>query len=95
LIEQATSALDCRHEKDTTRVLLNCHQLVYRKSTCPRADPAPFDRPMIPPAEAISRLKEGNGRFIAGNPQHPHESSDERAYIAKTAIKMLAQFLWA
>ena len=59
------------------------------------ADTAPPDRPMIPPAEAISRLKEGNGRFIAGNPQHPHESSDERAYIAKTAIKMLAQFLWA
>ena len=51
------------------------------------ADPAPPDRPMIPPAEAISRLKEGNGRFIAGNPQHPHESSDERAYIAKNSYE--------
>ena len=51
------------------------------------ADPAPPDRPMIPPAEAISRLKEGNGRFIAGNPQHPHESSDESAYIAKNSYK--------
>jgi carbonic anhydrase len=46
------------------------------------ADPDP-DRPMIPPAEALSRLKEGNNRFIAGNVQHPHETSDERAYIAK------------
>ena len=42
---------------------------------------------MIPPAEAISRLKEGNGRFIARNPQHPHESNDERAYIAKNSYE--------
>jgi carbonic anhydrase len=42
---------------------------------------------MIPPAEAISRLKQGNGHFIAGNPQHPHESSDERAYIAKNSYE--------
>ena len=42
---------------------------------------------MIPPAEAISRLKEGNGRFRAGNPQHPHESTDERAYIAKNSYE--------
>jgi len=47
------------------------------------ADPAHSDYPMIPPTEALSRLKEGNSRFISGNVQHPHESSDERAYIAK------------
>jgi carbonic anhydrase len=47
------------------------------------ADPAHPDWPMISPAESISRLKEGNSRFIAGNMQHPHETSDERAYIAK------------
>ena len=51
------------------------------------ADPAHPDYPMIPPAEAISRLKEGNSRFIAGNMQHPHESSDERAYIAKNSYE--------
>jgi carbonic anhydrase len=42
---------------------------------------------MIPPAEAISRLKEGNSRFTAGNMQHPHESDDERAYIAKNSYE--------
>ena len=47
------------------------------------AEPVDRDRPMISPAEALLRLKEGNSRFIAGNAQHPHETSDERAYIAK------------
>src|SRR5206468_606446 len=46
------------------------------------ADPAHPDQPIVPPAEAISRLKEGNSRFTAGNPQHPHESVDERKYMA-------------
>ena len=46
------------------------------------ADPTHPDQPIVSPAEAISRLKEGNGRFTAGNPQHPHESVDERKYIA-------------
>jgi carbonic anhydrase len=51
------------------------------------ADPTDHDRPMISPADAISRLKEGNSRFIAGNMQHPHETSDERAYIAKNSYE--------
>ena len=42
------------------------------------ADPAHPDQPIVSPAEAISRLKEGNGRFTAGNLQHPHESVDEQ-----------------
>jgi carbonic anhydrase len=42
---------------------------------------------MTSPTEALSRLKEGNGRFITGNMQHPHESSDERAYIAKNSYE--------
>src|SRR5436309_12775108 len=46
------------------------------------ADPAHPDQPIVSPAEAISRLKEGNSRFTAGNPQHPHESVDERKYMA-------------
>jgi carbonic anhydrase len=51
------------------------------------ADPAHPDQPIVSPAEAISRLKEGNGRFTAGNPQHPHESNDERAYMAKNSYE--------
>jgi carbonic anhydrase len=46
------------------------------------ADPTHPDQPIVAPAEAISRLKEGNGRFIAGNPQSPHESADERKHMA-------------
>jgi carbonic anhydrase len=51
------------------------------------AEPADRDRPMTSPTEALSRLKEGNGRFIAGNMQHPHDSADERAYIAKNSYE--------
>ena len=51
------------------------------------ADPAHPDQPIVSPAEAISRLKEGNGRFTAGNPQHPHESVDERKYIAANSYE--------
>jgi len=51
------------------------------------AEPGAPDWPMISPREAISRLKEGNSRFIAGNVQHPHETSDERAYIAKNSYE--------
>ena len=51
------------------------------------ADPTHPDQSMISPAEAISRLKDGNSRFTSGNLQHPHESSDERAYIAKNSYE--------
>ena len=51
------------------------------------ADPADSDRSSVAPAEAISRLKEGNGRFTAGNPQHPHESVDERKYMAANSYE--------
>ena len=55
---------------------------------CARAaDPAYPDQPIVSPAEAISRLKEGNGRFSAGNPQHPHESVDERKYMAANSYE--------
>ena len=51
------------------------------------ADPVHPDQPIISPAEAISRLKEGNGRFTAGNSQHPHESLDERNYMAANSYE--------
>ena len=50
-------------------------------------DPAHADQPIVPPAEAMSRLKEGNGRYMSGNQQHPHESSEEREYIATTSYE--------
>ena len=50
-------------------------------------DPAHADQPVVPQAEAMSRLKEGNGRYTSGNRQHPHESSEERAYIATSSYE--------
>jgi len=51
------------------------------------ADPTHPDEPIVPPAEAIARLKDGNARFTSGNEQHPHESSDDRAYMAKNSYE--------
>src|SRR5213080_2297559 len=50
-------------------------------------DPAHADQAIVPPAEAMSRLKEGNGRYTSGNRQHPHESSEERAYVATNSYE--------
>jgi len=51
------------------------------------ADPPPPDQPIVPPGEAVSRLKAGNGRYTSGNPQHPHESRQERTYIATNSYE--------
>ena len=48
------------------------------------ADPAHPDQPIVPPAEAMSRLKEGNGRFTNGNLQHPGQTAERRTELAKT-----------
>ncbi|HSQ24624.1 MAG TPA: carbonic anhydrase, partial [Pyrinomonadaceae bacterium] len=51
------------------------------------ADPAHLDQPIVSPTDAIARLKEGNARFTAGNLQHPHESNEERAYMAENSYE--------
>jgi carbonic anhydrase len=48
------------------------------------ADPAHPDQPMISPAEAISKLKEGNGRYTSGNLQRPGQTAERRTELAKT-----------
>ena len=62
---------------------LSCKQLACA------ADPTHADQPVVLPAEAISRLKEGNGRYMSGNQQHPHESSEERTYMATNSYENL------
>jgi carbonic anhydrase len=47
------------------------------------ADPAHPEQPAVPPAEAISKLKEGNGRYTSGNLQHPGQTTERRAELAK------------
>src|ERR1043166_8240004 len=61
--------------------LLGANQLAWA------ADPAHPDQPMVAPAEAISKLKEGNSRYTSGNRQHPHESSEERSYMATNSYE--------
>jgi carbonic anhydrase len=51
------------------------------------ADPTHPDQPMVAPTEAISKLKEGNSRYTSGNPQHPHESKEERSYMAANSYE--------
>src|SRR5215510_5435717 len=53
----------------------------------PAADPAQPDQPIDSPTDAIARLQQGNSRFTAGNMQHPHESGDERAHMAKNSYE--------
>jgi carbonic anhydrase len=48
------------------------------------ADPAHSDQPLVAPAEAISKLKEGNGRYTSGNLQHPGQTAERRTELAKT-----------
>ena len=48
------------------------------------ADPAHPDQPSVAPTEAISKLKEGNGRYTSGNLQHPGQTTERRAELTKT-----------
>jgi carbonic anhydrase len=51
------------------------------------AEPTHPDQPIVAPAEGIARLKEGNGRFTSGNGLHPHDSVDERNYMAANSYE--------
>jgi len=48
------------------------------------ADPAHPEGPTVAPTEAISKLKEGNGRYAGGNLQHPGQTTERRAELANT-----------
>jgi carbonic anhydrase len=48
------------------------------------ADPAHPEQSSVLPAEAISRLKQGNGRFTSGNQQHPRQSTTQRVELANS-----------
>src|SRR5438067_11616610 len=48
------------------------------------ADPAHPEQPTVAPAEAIAKLKEGNARYTSGNLQHPGQTTERRAELAKS-----------
>jgi len=47
----------------------------------PAADPTHPDQPSVAPAEAISKLKEGNGRYTSGSLQHPDQTTERRTEL--------------
>jgi carbonic anhydrase len=58
--------------------------LIWINPFAQAADPAHPDKPSVAPAEAISKLKEGNGRYTSGNLQHPGQTTERRTELAKT-----------
>jgi carbonic anhydrase len=48
------------------------------------ADPAHPVQPSVAPSEAISKLKEGNGRYTSANLQHPGQTTERRTELAKS-----------
>src|SRR6266403_3875243 len=47
------------------------------------ADPAHPEQPTVAPADAVSKLKEGNGRYTSGNLEEPGQTAERRAELAK------------
>ena len=58
--------------------------LVWMNQFAQAADPAHSDQPSVAPAEAISKLKEGNSRYSSGNLQHPGQTTERCTELAKT-----------
>jgi carbonic anhydrase len=87
LNKQVSSFINHRMKKAHLASCVALVSLVGMNQFARAADPAHPDQPIVAPAEAISKLKEGNGRFTAGNMQHPHESGEERSYMATNSYE--------
>jgi carbonic anhydrase len=58
--------------------------LITAVSPARAADPGHPEQPTVAPAEAVSKLKEGNGRYTGGNLQHPGQTTERRAELANS-----------
>jgi carbonic anhydrase len=58
--------------------------LVVMSQFAQGADPAHSGQASVPPEEALSKLKEGNGRYTSGNLQHPGQTAERRTELART-----------
>jgi hypothetical protein len=86
LIEQLASFKN----GDIKKQLATCFRLAGFLSSnhlATAADPAHSNQPSVAPAEAISKLKEGNGRYTTGNLQHPGQTTDRRTGDLDATIK--------
>jgi carbonic anhydrase len=65
-------------------LLVGAVALIITVNPARAADPAHPDGPTVAPAEAVSKLKEGNGRYTGGNLQHPGQTTERRAELANS-----------
>jgi len=82
-----TTLLPCKNRGLRKAQLACCFVIVSLFGTnqfVRAADPAHPEGPTVAPAEAISKLKEGNGRYAGGNLQHPGQTTERRAELANT-----------
>jgi carbonic anhydrase len=84
LIEQLSSFINRDMKKTQLAACFIVVSVLVTSQFVRAADPAHSDQPSVAPAEAISKLKDGNGRYTSGNLQHPGQTTERRAELAKT-----------
>jgi carbonic anhydrase len=84
LNKQVSSFINHRMKKAHLAFCVALVSLVGMNQFARAADPTHPDQPSVAPAEAISKLKEGNGRYTSGNLQHPGQTAERRTELAKT-----------
>jgi len=83
LIEQVSSLINRRMKKTQLAGCFIVVNVLVTSQFARAADPAHPDQPAVAPAEAISKLKEGNGRYTSSNLQHPGQTTERRTELAK------------
>jgi carbonic anhydrase len=83
LIERGNSLIKRGMKKTHLATCVALVSLIGMNQFVRGADPAHSDQPSVAPAEAISKLKEGNGRYASGSLQHPGQTTERRTEVAK------------
>jgi len=84
LIERSGGLIKCSMRKTQLLFWFITVSLLSGNQFARGADPAHSDQPGVAPAEAISKLEEGNGRYTSGNLQHPGQTAERRTELANT-----------
>jgi carbonic anhydrase len=84
LIERGNSLIKRGMKKTHLATCVALVSLIGMNQFVRGADPAHSNQPSVAPAEAISKLKEGNSRYTSGSLQHPGQTTERRTELAKT-----------
>jgi carbonic anhydrase len=82
LNKQASAFIDYRMKKAHLAFCVALVTLVGMNQFTRASDPTHPDQPSVAPAEALSKLKEGNGRYTSGNLQHAGQTTERRKELA-------------